>query len=127
MFSRPIIPKLCWHIGLRPIVGSSPPLLVVYDMNLVMYIIQDPKYYLEKFYVLKVDKNNIRMSKFVRAKIGSFDNGKAFYEFKQHEYLPCYKEVVHVPMSVYNRITIEQVCGNNNIIIIITTLCVCCP
>ena len=68
---------------------------------------QDPKYYTEKFYGLKVDKNNVRMSEFIRTKIGSFDNGKAFYEFNQSEDLPCYKEVVHVPFSVFDRITIE--------------------
>ena len=63
---------------------------------------QDPKYYTEKFYVLKVDKNNIRMSEFIRAKIGSFENGKAFYEFKQSEDLPCYKEVVYLPVSAFD-------------------------
>ena len=73
---------------------------------------QDPKYYIEKFYVLKVDENNVRMSEFIKTKIGSFDNGKAFYEFKQSEDLPCYKEVIHVPMSILDHITIQQVMHN---------------
>ena len=72
-------------------------------------ITQDPKYYTEKFHVLKVDKNNIRMSEFIRIKIGSFENGKAFYEFKEPEDLSYYKEVVYVPMTLIDRLTMEQV------------------
>jgi hypothetical protein len=42
-------------------------------------------------------------------KFGSFENGKAFYEFKQPEDLSCYKEVVHVPTDLIDRLTTEQV------------------
>ena len=76
-------------------------------MNLVH--MQNPKYYTEKFYVLKVDENNVRMSEFVKMKIGSFENGRAFYEFKQPEDLLYYKEVVHVPTSLIDRLTMVQV------------------
>ena len=70
-------------------------------------VVQDSKY-LEQFHVLKVDQNNIRMSDFVKKKIGTFENGKIFYEFKQDEDLPCYKEVVHVPSDVYtNRMRVH--------------------
>ena len=71
-------------------------------------ITQDPKKYTERFHVLKVDMSNVRMSEFIRMKIGSFENGKAFYEFMQPEDLPCYREVVYVPMSLIDRLT-EQV------------------
>ena len=80
-------------------------------------IAQDPKCYTEKFHVLKVDKNNVRMSEFIRIKIGSFENGKAFYEFKEPEDLSCYKEVVYVPMTLIDRLTMEQVMHNYSIII----------
>ena len=73
------------------------------------FVIQDPRTYTEKFQVLKVDRNNVRMSEFIREKIGSFESGKAFYQFNQPEDLPCYREIVHVPMSLYDRLTIEQV------------------
>ena len=49
------------------------------------------------------------MSEFIRMKIGSFENGKAFYEFKEPEDLACYKEVVHIPMTLIDRLTTEQV------------------
>lgn len=76
-------------------------------MNLVH--MQNPKYYTEKFYVLRVDENNVRMSEFVKMKIGSFENGRAFHEFKQPEDLLYYKEVVHVPTSLIDRLTMVQV------------------
>ena len=48
--------------------------------------------------MLKVGQNNIRMSEFIKAEIGSFENGKVFYEFrKADEDLSCCKEVIHVP------------------------------
>ena len=66
---------------------------------------QDPKYCLEEFRVFKVDENNIRMSEFIKRKIKplKFENGKAFYEFKQLEDLQYYKEVIHVPLDVYTK------------------------
>ena len=83
-------------------------------MNLVH--MQNPKYYTEKFYVLKVDENNVRMSEFVKMKIGSFENGRAFYEFKQPEDLLHYKEVVHVSTSLIDRLTMVQVMHYTTII-----------
>ena len=74
-------------------------MILCHDMNLIT---QDSKYYLEEFHVLKVDKNNVRMSEFIKTKLGSFETGKAFYEFKQPEDLSLYKEVVHVPVDIYN-------------------------
>ena len=40
------------------------------------------------FQVLKVDEENVRMSKFVRNKLGSFEKGKAFFELTEKEDLP---------------------------------------
>ena len=77
------------------------------DVNLIT---QDPKTYTKRFHVLEVDRlNNIRMSEFIKMKLGSFENGKAFFEFKQPEDLPCYKEIVHVTMDVYNKMNRVEV------------------
>ena len=55
----------------------------------------------EQFQVLTVDEDNVQMSKFVKQKLGSFMNGKAFYEFTQKEEdLSYYKEVVNVQKSL---------------------------
>ena len=51
-----------------------------------------------------VDEDNAQMSEFVRHKLGSFMNGKAFYEFTQKEEdLSYYKEVVNVQKSWVGR------------------------
>jgi hypothetical protein len=47
------------------------------------------------------------MSEFIKMKVGSFDNGNAFFEFKQPEDLPCFKEVVQVPMSLIDRLMVN--------------------
>ena len=50
----------------------------------------------ESFHVLHVeeDEDNTQMSKFFEKNLGYFENGKAFYEFKDKEDLIFYKEVV---------------------------------
>ena len=45
--------------------------------------------------MLKVDVNNVQMSTFINKKLGSFENGRAFYEFTDEEDLMYYKEVVN--------------------------------
>ena len=51
----------------------------------------------ERYYVLKVIKDNIRMSDFTeQLPSKKFDNGRLFYEFTEDEDLISYKEVVSV-------------------------------
>lgn len=56
------------------------------------------------FDVLEVDEDYVKMSEFVTAKLGTFENGRAFYEFnREEEDLLYYKEVVRMnKVSVYN-------------------------
>ena len=49
--------------------------------------------------MLKVEKDNMRMSSFVKQNLGSFENGRAFYEFTSEEDFLHYKEVVKVQKS----------------------------
>ena len=53
----------------------------------------------ERFYVLKVNEDNIQMSEFIEKTLSkTFENGRAFYEFSQmDEDLLSYKEVVQMP------------------------------
>ena len=46
--------------------------------------------------MLKVEKDNMRMSSFVKQNLGSFENGRAFYEFTSEEDFLHYEEVVKV-------------------------------
>lgn len=67
-------------------------------------IIQSEKIISRKFTLLEVDEDNIRLSVFVKSKLGcnSFENGRAFYEFNQEEDLLYYKEVVLLPTNKDN-------------------------
>ena len=47
--------------------------------------------------MLKVDADNVRMSEFVKQKLGFFNKGEVFYEFSQEEDLLSYKEIICVP------------------------------
>ena len=59
---------------------------------------QNPVYIKDKFRVLNVDKDNVKMSDFIKNTLGvNFENGGAFYEFTQvDEDLLSYKEVVRM-------------------------------
>ena len=50
------------------------------------------------FHVLKIDSDNVRMSKFIEEKlhIPIFEDSKAFYEFTETEDLLYYKEVIQI-------------------------------
>ena len=50
----------------------------------------------DDFQVMKVDEDNIQMSRFIEKTLGTFENGRAFYEFTGEEDLIYYKEVVKV-------------------------------
>ena len=53
------------------------------------------------FHVLEVDEDNLRMSEFVKRKLGSFESAKAFYEFiRKEEDLPCCRKVIHMQDKV---------------------------
>ena len=44
-----------------------------------------------------MDKDNVRMSEFIKQQLGVYEKGAAFYEFLNSEDLLSYKEVVHLP------------------------------
>ena len=46
------------------------------------------------FQVLKVDEENVRMSTFIRNKLGSFEKGRAFFEFTEKEDLPFCRKAI---------------------------------
>ena len=49
----------------------------------------------------EVDEDNVQMAKFVKEKLGKFENGRAFYEFTQiGEDFLFYKDVVLMPKTV---------------------------
>ena len=53
----------------------------------------------ERFHVLKVavTEDNMQMSTFIKSRLGSFENGQAFYEFIGHEEdLVYYKQVINI-------------------------------
>ena len=54
------------------------------------------------FRVLLVDEDNVRMSTFVRKKTGSFEEGRAFYEFTENEDLPYCRKVIRMPVGKVN-------------------------
>ena len=47
-----------------------------------------------------MDEENVRMSEFVKQKVGDYKKGEAFYEFTQEEDLASYREILHVPKHV---------------------------
>ena len=54
-----------------------------------------------KFCAVEVDEDNVRLSHFVRKIFGSFENGRAFYEFSQQECfeIPACRKVIIIPAS----------------------------
>ena len=52
-----------------------------------------------KFRALQVQVDNVRMSDFITKEIGSFERGKAFYEFKagDKEDLLCCRKAIRIP------------------------------
>ena len=69
------------------------------EASSLYYIAQRPKLDKEQFCLLEVKKSNMRMSSFIKQKLGSFENGRAFYEFTDEEDFLHYKEVVNVQKS----------------------------
>ena len=72
---------------------------------------QDPRYINGKYAVLEVDKDNVRMSKFIKTKLNcQFEDRKAFYEAEKEEDLlyckkilrPKKEEVNFCSWTVYN-------------------------
>ena len=51
-----------------------------------------------KFRALQVDEDNVRMSDFITKRIGTFERGKAFYEFQQgdKEDLLCCRKAIRI-------------------------------
>ena len=57
--------------------------------------VQDSRYIHGKYSVLEVDKDCVRMSKFIEAKLGcKYKDGKAFYEAEKEEDLLYCKKIL---------------------------------
>ena len=57
---------------------------------------QNPEYINAMFHVRKVEEENIRMSVFVKNNFGSFERGRAFYEFIQKEDLLFWTKAIRM-------------------------------
>ena len=47
-----------------------------------------------------MEEDNVRMSEYIKQRLGVYEKGAAFYEFVQREDLLSYKEVLYVPKDV---------------------------
>ena len=56
------------------------------------------------FEIIEVDRDNVRMSAFIRNRLGSFQKEGAFYEFTDKEDLLCCKKVVRASKDKVNNI-----------------------
>ena len=55
---------------------------------------------------MEVDEDNVRLSQFVRKIFGSFENGRAFYEFSQQECFPACRKVIIIPDAKVYKVNI---------------------